>query len=76
MVRDVHVISDRFDEQECEFEVGQAFRVQSLSPSATQTRSSIITATSVYLSKLYNAGHVSDSDVVNFFKKMSSNHEK
>ena len=67
----VHVLSSESHEQARAFEVGEAFRIQSLSPTAVQNRNNIISATSLYLSKLYQAGHVTDADVVKFFTKMS-----
>ena len=69
MVGDVHVLSQN---ELSEYEVGSAFRVKSLDPSALETRSQIIAATSQYLAKLYHAGHVSEHDVIKLFTKMSA----
>ena len=78
MVGDVHVLSQpsshlsEVQEQSCAFEVGDAFRIRALSSAAVQTRNEIINATSHYLGKLYKAGHVTESSVVNFFNKISA----
>ena len=59
-----------------EFEVGSAFCVKYLDPTAVETRSQIIAATSQYLAKLYEAGHITDNSIVNFFNKISTIHNQ
>ena len=74
MARDVHglrqdgnqVTEGQAASEARQVEVGSAFRVTELDHKAVDTRNQVIAATSLYLAKLYKAGHVTDNATVNF----------
>ena len=80
MARGVHGLSEDSNEltegqaasETRQVEVGSAFRVTELDHKAVDTRNHVIAATSHYLARLYNAGHVTDNAIVNFFSIMAN----